>query len=110
LAFALNGFFSPWCWQACAVAQDLSASFWETIGTGRQLLQDIGIALGFWIVASALLWICGWVLQIHGNNPAITAMLPHGALEVVLWIVPSVTAGIAKKQSFGDIYNRSSWR
>ncbi len=68
--------------------------------SGRQLLRDIGIALGFWIVASALLWVCGWVLQIRGNNPAITAMLPHGPLEVVLWIVLSVTAGICEEAIF----------
>lgn len=66
----------------------------------RQLLRDICIALGFWIVASALLWVCGWVLQIHGNNPAITAMLPHGMLEVVLWIVLSITAGICEEAIF----------
>ena len=68
--------------------------------TGRQVLRDIGIALGFWIVASGMLWVCGWVLQIHGNNPAITAMLPHGALELVLWIALSVTAGICEEAIF----------
>jgi uncharacterized protein len=68
--------------------------------SGRQVLRDIGIALGFWIVASGLLWVCGWVLQIHGNNPAITAMLPHGALELVLWIALSVTAGICEESIF----------
>jgi membrane protease YdiL (CAAX protease family) len=68
--------------------------------SGRQVLRDIGIALGFWVVASGLLWVCGWVLQIHGNNPAIIAMLPHGALEVVLWIALSVTAGICEEAIF----------
>ena len=66
----------------------------------RQVLRDIGIALGFWIVASGLLWGCGWALQIHGNNPTITAMLPHSVLEVVLWIALSVTAGICEESIF----------
>jgi uncharacterized protein len=68
--------------------------------SGRQVLRDIGIALGFWIVASVLLGLGGWVLQIHGNNPAIAAMLPHGAFELVLWIALSVTAGICEEAIF----------
>ena len=68
--------------------------------SSRQVLRDIGFALGFWIVASVLLGLCGWVLQIHGNNPVITAMLPHGVLEVVLWIALSVTAGICEEAIF----------
>ena len=68
--------------------------------SGRQVLRDIGIALGFWIVSSGLLLLCGLVLQIHGNNPAITAMLPHGVLESVLWIALSVTAGICEEAIF----------
>jgi membrane protease YdiL (CAAX protease family) len=68
--------------------------------SGRQVVRDIGIALGFWMVASGLLWVCGWVLQIHGNNPAITAMLPHGLFEVVMWIALSVTAGICEEAIF----------
>ena len=81
-----------------------NGSFCTVLGdrwhSGRQVLRDIGIALGFWILASGLLWVCGLVLRIHGNNPAITTMLPHGALEVVLWIALSVTAGICEEAIF----------
>jgi len=33
---------------------------WHSV---RQVLRDIGIAVGFWIVAAMLLWIFGWLLR-----------------------------------------------
>ena len=63
-------------------------------------MRDLELALRFWIAASALLWVCGWALQTHGNNPAITAMLPHGALEVASWIALSITACICEEAIF----------
>ena len=46
---------------------------WHSV---RQVLRDIGIAAGFWIVAAMLLWIFGWLLRIAalGRN---VSMLPH---------------------------------
>jgi membrane protease YdiL (CAAX protease family) len=70
---------------------------WSSV---RQILRDIGIAVAFWIVASALLWVIGRMLQIHGSSPAVVAALPHGALEVVLWILLSVSAGICEEAVF----------
>ena len=32
--------------------------------SARQVLRDIGIAAGFWIVAWVLLWMFGWLLRI----------------------------------------------
>jgi len=68
--------------------------------SARQVLRDIGIALGFWIVATVVLWGVGWLLRIHQDGPAITAMLPHGVLEVAVWIALSVTAGICEEAIF----------
>ncbi len=68
--------------------------------SGQQLFRDSGIALGFWVVASGLLLVVRSALEIQGNNPAITAMLPHGALELALWIALSVTAGICEETIF----------
>ena len=65
----------------------------------RQVLRDIGIAAGFWIVAAMLLWIFGWLLRIAtlGRN---VSMLPHRGVELTLWIVLSGTAGICEETIF----------
>jgi membrane protease YdiL (CAAX protease family) len=70
---------------------------WHSV---RQVLRDIGIAVGFWIVAAILLWIFGWLLRIHGDGPNVTSMLPHRGIELTLWIALSVTAGICEETIF----------
>jgi len=69
---------------------------WHSV---RQVLRDIGIAAGFWIVAAILLWIFGWLLRIAalGRN---VSMLPHRGIELTLWIALSVTAGICEETIF----------
>jgi membrane protease YdiL (CAAX protease family) len=70
---------------------------WHSV---RQVLRDIGIAIGFWIVAAGLLWLFGWLLRIHENAGAIAAMLPHGGVELTCWIALSVTAAICEETIF----------
>jgi CAAX protease family protein len=73
--------------------------------SARQVLRDIGIAAGFWIVAAMLLWIFGWLLRIAalGRN---VSMLPHRGIELVLWIALSVTAGICEETIFRGYLQR----
>jgi membrane protease YdiL (CAAX protease family) len=73
--------------------------------SARQVLRDIGIAFGFWIVAAMLLWIFGWLLRIAalGRN---VSMLPHRGIELVLWIALSVTAGICEETIFRGYLQR----
>jgi len=70
---------------------------WHSAG---QVLRDIGIAIGFWIVAAGLLALIGWLLRIHEDGAAITAMLPHGGVELACWIALSVSAGICEETIF----------
>jgi uncharacterized protein len=71
----------------------------------RQVLRDIGIAAGFWIVAWVLLWILGWLLRIAalGRN---VSMLPHRGIELTFWIALSVTAGICEETIFRGYLQR----
>jgi CAAX protease family protein len=71
----------------------------------RQVLRDIGIALGFWIVAAMLLWVFGWLLRIAalGRN---VSMLPQGGIELTFWIALSVTAGICEETIFRGYLQR----
>src|ERR1700730_379966 len=75
---------------------------WHSV---RQVLRDVGIAAGFWIVAAMLLWIFGWLLRIAalGRN---VSMLPHRGIELTLWIALSVTAGICEETIFRGYLQR----
>src|SRR6266436_7549058 len=52
---------------------------WHSV---RQVLRDIGIAAGFWIVAWVLLWIFGWLLRIAALGHNTRFMLPHRGIEL----------------------------
>ncbi len=54
---------------------------WHSV---RQVLRDIGIAAGFWIVAWVLLWIFGWLLHIAALGRNMQFMLPHRGIELTL--------------------------
>jgi uncharacterized protein len=75
---------------------------WHSV---REVLRDIGIAAGFYIVAAMLLWIFGWLLRIAalGRN---VSMLPHRGIELTLWIALSVTAGICEETIFRGYLQR----
>src|ERR1700693_809594 len=75
---------------------------WHSV---RQVLRDVGIAAGFWIVAAMLLWIFGWLLRIAalGRN---VSMLPHRGIELTPWIALSVTAGICEEAIFRGYLQR----
>jgi membrane protease YdiL (CAAX protease family) len=76
---------------------------WHSV---RQVLRDIGIAAGFWIVAATLLWIFGWLLRIGAPGGNTQLMLPHRGIELTLWIALSVTAGICEEAIFRGYLQR----
>jgi uncharacterized protein len=73
--------------------------------SARQVLRDVGIAAGFWIIAWMLLWVLGWLLRTAalGRN---VSMLPHRGIELTLWIALSVTAGICEETIFRGYLQR----
>ena len=74
--------------------------------SARQVLRDIGIAFGFWIVALGLLWIFGRLLRIPAQGGNMQFMFPHGGAELALWIALSVTAGICEETIFRGYLQR----
>jgi membrane protease YdiL (CAAX protease family) len=76
---------------------------WHSI---RQVLRDIGIAAGFWIVSAILLWILGWLLRITALGRNMQFMLPHRGIELTVWIALSVTAGICEETIFRGYLQR----
>lgn len=72
----------------------------------RQLLRDIGIAAGFWIVAVTLLWLFSKLLRVSDLTHNMQLMLPHTAAEIGLWIALSITAGICEETIFRGYLQR----
>lgn len=74
--------------------------------SARQVLRDIGIAAGFWLVAAVLLWIFGWLLRVAEAGHNTQFMLPHGGVELAFWIALSVSAGICEETIFRGYLQR----
>jgi membrane protease YdiL (CAAX protease family) len=74
--------------------------------SARQVLRDIGIALGFWVVALGMLWTVSRLLRIAQAGHDIQAMLPHSAAEIAAWIALAVTAGICEETIFRGYLQR----
>ena len=72
----------------------------------RQVLRDIGIAAGFWVVALALLWVFARLLRVDAQRRNLQFILPHGGAEIALWIALSVTAGICEETIFRGYLQR----
>ena len=76
---------------------------WRSI---RQLLRDVGIAAGFWIVAVTLLWLFSKLLRVSDLAHNMQFMLPHSGAEIGLWIALSITAGICEETIFRGYLQR----
>ena len=79
--------------------------FGEHWRSAWQVLRDIGIAIGFWIVAAMILWGVGWLLRIAEVGRAVS-MLPQRRIELAVWIALSVTAGVCEEAIFRGYLQR----
>jgi membrane protease YdiL (CAAX protease family) len=70
---------------------------WHSV---RQLLRDIGIAAAFWIVSAVALLILGRLLRVAALGRNMQFILPHGGVEITLWLALSITAGICEETIF----------
>jgi uncharacterized protein len=84
-------------WRSGVPVQEVVGNRWRS---AREVLRDIGIALGFWVVALGLLQGVGWLLHISDDGRDVQAMMPHGVAEIAAWIGLSVTAGTCKEKMF----------
>jgi len=76
---------------------------WRSAG---QVFRDIGIGVGFSIVSTVLLSV--FDLHEHGGDPdqAVRYLMPHGGVEMALWIALSVTAGICEETLYRGYLQR----
>jgi hypothetical protein len=86
--------------------QPISLVLGNRWSSGRQLLRDIGIAAAFWIISGGILVLFARLLHIDSSTRTVQFMLPHGALELTLWVALSVSAGICEEATFRGYLQR----
>jgi membrane protease YdiL (CAAX protease family) len=79
----------------------------QLLGTRRATLRDwrddIAIAAAFWIASVIILAAIGAVMKLaHLSTPqkALAQLAPQNALELLLWVILSISAGICEELTF----------
>ena len=72
----------------------------------RAAVRDIAVAAGFWLASIVLLGIFGFLLGLRGVDRNLSYLLPSGPLEMGLWIVLSMSAGICEETVFRGLLQR----
>src|SRR5436305_1658355 len=67
---------------------------WQSV---TQVLRDVAIAAGFWMISVPLLSTFDSYLRGPAASKNIQFLLPQGAVEMAAWVVLSVTAGICEE-------------
>jgi uncharacterized protein len=98
LAFVLLG-----VWLAGSPLSTVLGQRWRS---GRDVLRDIGIGVAFIIVQQFLLSGISAHLGNAGSDRAVQFLLPHGRLEMTLWVALSLTAGIFEESLYRGYLQR----
>lgn len=72
----------------------------------KAFLFDVAIAAGFWLVALVVLLFTALALHTTRGGEAIRFMLPQSHLEIFLWVLTSITAGICEETIFRGYFQR----
>ena len=75
----------------------------------RSIARDLGLAAAFLIAANIVLGVVGFILQhlIHTTpNTDIKNLLPHTGLEIAVWLLLSLTAGVCEEMVFRGYLQR----
>ena len=97
----LFGFAVLGVWRAGSPLETVLGKRWSSL---RTFFKEVGVAILFLIASIMLTSIVGG----HGgeSNPAVQAMLPHGATELILWIALSLSAGICEEAIYRGYLQR----
>jgi membrane protease YdiL (CAAX protease family) len=96
----LNWLLTLWVWKGIrAHGVSVRALIGGRWGSRRELLRDLGIAALFWGAFLAVAWGMDGLLG-HGSEKSVDVLLPRTALEAVVWIATSVSAGFCEELVF----------
>jgi membrane protease YdiL (CAAX protease family) len=81
---------------------------WDNL---KAVLKDAAIAAGFWLIALVVLFATAVALHATKAGQSVRFMLPQSHLEIFLWILTSVTAGICEEIIFRGYFQKqfSAW-
>jgi uncharacterized protein len=74
--------------------------------SAKAFFLDIALAVGFWITALVILFCAALALHTPRGGEAIRFMLPQTRVEILLWILTSVTAGICEEIIFRGYFQK----
>ncbi len=72
----------------------------------KAFLKDVAIAVGFWLIALVVLLCTAVALHATKTGQNICFLLPQNHLEIFLWILTSITAGICEEIIFRGYFQR----
>jgi membrane protease YdiL (CAAX protease family) len=72
----------------------------------KAVLKDVAIAAGFWLIAIVVLFAAAVALHATETGQSIRFMLPQSGLEIFLWILTAVTAGICEEIIFRGYFQK----
>ncbi len=84
----------------------LAAIFGERWAGPLELFRDIRVAAIYWVVSLIALGLIGHAMGITDQRENVRFLLPDGPLEIALWIVLCVTAGICEEAIFRGYLQR----
>lgn len=83
--------------------RDLIGGTWAR---GKDVWWDVLIAGGFWIASLVCLGVIGFALHVSGPADALRLVAPHGAAQILFWILLSCTAGFCEEIIFRGYLQR----
>jgi len=108
-----------WEWSLVAYiawgAKRHGSSLRELIGgkwnDSKAVLKDVAIAAGFWLIALVVLGITAVAVHATKAGQNVRYLLPQSYLEIFLWILTSITAGICEEIIFRGYFQTqfSAW-
>jgi len=63
----------------------------------KELFSDVAIAFPFWVIWEATAYGVHWLLGPDTASRSVAAFLPQSMLEILLWILVSLTAGFCEE-------------
>ena len=77
---------------------------WSSI---QDVVNDIGVAIGFWVIVASVLLVLGKILGENATGlRAMKPLLPQGPLEMVVWAILCATAGFCEELIFRGYLQR----
>jgi uncharacterized protein len=74
--------------------------------SAKAFFFDMAVAAGFWLTALVVLFCAAMALHTPRGGEAIRFMLPQSSVEMLLWVLTSVTAGICEETIFRGYFQK----